>query len=100
LVSEAVWTHTCHHRMPLQELSLMTAAKTGIDGVINPQPVAAPLTRSAIFLVVTINPGPDHRSTVRSFCADLPALFRAVEFRNLEAGLIPPPKRLESRVSW
>ena len=65
----------------------MTAAKTGFDGVINPQPVAAPLTRSAIFLVVTINPGPDHRSTVRSFCADLPALFRAVEFRNLEAGL-------------
>jgi porphyrinogen peroxidase len=65
----------------------MTAAKTGIDSVIDPQPVVAPLTRSAIFLVVTINPGPDHRSTVRSFCTDLPALFRAVEFRNLEAGL-------------
>ena len=65
----------------------MTVVKTGIDDVISPQPVAAPLTRSAIFLVVTINPGPDHRSTVRSFCADLPALFRAVEFRNLEAGL-------------
>src|SRR6476659_3742264 len=73
--------------MSLQELSPMTAAKIDIDGEINPQPVAAPLTRSAIFLVVTINPGPDHRSTVRSFCADLPALFRAVEFRNLEAGL-------------
>src|SRR6202046_4663366 len=55
--------------------------------MINPQPVAAPLTRSAIFLIVTINPGPNHRSTVRSFCADLPTLFRAVEFRNLEAGL-------------
>ena len=65
----------------------MTVVKTGIDDVISPQPVAAPLTRSAIFLVVTINPGPDHRSTVRSFCAGLPALFRAVEFRNLEAGL-------------
>ena len=65
----------------------MTAAKTGNSGVINPQPVAAPLTRSAIFLVVTINPGSDRRSTVRSFCADLPGLFRAVEFRNLEAGL-------------
>ena len=65
----------------------MTVAKTGTHGVINPQPVAAPLTRSAIFLVVTINPGQDHRATVRSFCADLPALFRAVEFRNLEAGL-------------
>ena len=42
----------------------MTAAKTGIDGVINPQPVAAPLTRSAIFLVVTINLGPDHGWTL------------------------------------
>src|ERR1700736_2683252 len=51
------------------------------------QPVSAPLTRAAIFLVVTINPGPDNRAAVRSFCADLPALIRAVEFRELEAGL-------------
>jgi putative iron-dependent peroxidase len=65
----------------------MTATKPGIEVVSNPQPVAAPLTRSAIFLVVTINPGPNNRSAVRSFFADLPALFRAVEFRNLEAGL-------------
>ena len=52
-----------------------------------PQPVSAPLTRAAIFLVVTINPGPNDRAAVRSFCADLPALVRAVEFRDLEAGL-------------
>ena len=52
-----------------------------------PQPVSAPLTRAAIFLVVTINPSLDNRATVRSFCADLPALIRAVEFRDLEAGL-------------
>jgi porphyrinogen peroxidase len=52
-----------------------------------PQPVSAPLTRAAIFLVVTINPGPDNRAAVRSFFADLPALIRAVEFRDLEAGL-------------
>jgi putative iron-dependent peroxidase len=65
----------------------MTAARSDIDGVIISQPVDAPLTRAAIFLVVTINPGPDNRATVRSFCADLPALSRAVEFRNLEAGL-------------
>ena len=65
----------------------MIAAKTGVDGVILPQPVTAPLTRAAIFLVLTINPGPDNRAVVRSFCGDLPALFRAVEFRNLEAGL-------------
>src|SRR6202048_3250746 len=51
------------------------------------QPVSAPLTRAAIFLVVTINPGPDNRAAGRSFCADLPALIRAVEFRQLEAGL-------------
>jgi putative iron-dependent peroxidase len=52
-----------------------------------PQPVAAPLTRAAIFLVATINPGLENRATVKSFCADLPALLRAVEFRDLEGGL-------------
>ena len=52
-----------------------------------PQPVAAPLTRAAIFLVVTLNPGPEHRTTVRSFCGDFAALVRAVEFRDIEAGL-------------
>jgi len=51
------------------------------------QPVSAPLTRAAIFLVVTINPGSDNQAAVRSFCADLPGLIRAVEFRDLEAGL-------------
>jgi len=65
----------------------MTTVKAGRNGVVISQPVAAPLTRAAIFLVVTINPGPDNRTRVRSFCADLPALNRAVEFRNLEAGL-------------
>ena len=51
------------------------------------QPISAPLTRAAIFLVVTINPGLEHRTAVRSFCADLPSLIRAVEFRDLEAAL-------------
>ena len=51
------------------------------------QPVAAPLTRAAIFLVVTINPGSENRAAVRTLCADLSALIRAVEFRVLEAGL-------------
>jgi putative iron-dependent peroxidase len=51
------------------------------------QSVAAPLTRAAIFLVVTINPGPEHREAVRSFCGDLAALLRAVEFRDIESGL-------------
>jgi len=51
------------------------------------QPVSAPLTRAAIFLVVTVNPGSENRAAVRSFCGDLAALVRAVEFRDLEAGL-------------
>jgi porphyrinogen peroxidase len=52
-----------------------------------PQPVAAPLTRAAIFLVATLNPGFDKRATLRSFCGDLAALVRAVEFRDLEGSL-------------
>ena len=51
------------------------------------QAVAAPLTRAAIFLVATLNPGSENRATLRSLCGDLPALLRAVEFRDLEGGL-------------
>jgi porphyrinogen peroxidase len=51
------------------------------------QAVVAPLTRAAIFLVVTIKPGSDGRATIRSFCGDLAAVVRAVEFRDIEAGL-------------
>ena len=52
-----------------------------------PQPVAAPLTRAAIFLVMTVNPGAEHRATVRAVCADLAKLVRAVEFRDLDGAL-------------
>src|SRR5262249_54126358 len=52
-----------------------------------PQPVAEPLTRAAIFLVVTINQGLDSGGTIRGFCGDLAALVRAVEFRDIESGL-------------
>jgi putative iron-dependent peroxidase len=65
----------------------MTAPKADVEPGAVPQPVSAPLTRAAIFLVVTINPGPDNRAAVRSFCADFAALYRAVDFRDLEAGL-------------
>jgi porphyrinogen peroxidase len=51
------------------------------------QAVAAPLTRAAIFLVATLNPGSENRAALRSFCGDLAALVRAVEFRGLEGGL-------------
>jgi putative iron-dependent peroxidase len=51
------------------------------------QSVAGSLTRAAIFLVVTVNPGAASRSAVRSFCGDLPGLVRAVGFRDIEANL-------------
>jgi porphyrinogen peroxidase len=57
------------------------------DAVVVAQAVSAPLTRAAIFLVVTINKGEGDVGAVRSFCADFAGLVRAVEFRDLEAGL-------------
>ncbi len=52
-----------------------------------PQPVATGLTRAAIFLVVTVNPGAGHRAAIRAFCADLAALVRSVGFREQEGTL-------------
>lgn len=55
---------------------------------IVPQSVVAPLTRAAIFLVVCIRKDADAAvARLRSFCADLSGLIRAVEFRDIEAGL-------------
>jgi putative iron-dependent peroxidase len=51
------------------------------------QSVAARLTRAAIFLVVTINPGSAAGETVRGVCADLSSLLRGVGFRNLNGQL-------------
>jgi putative iron-dependent peroxidase len=36
---------------------------------------------------LTVKPDPEHYATVRSFCGDLAGLIRAVEFRDIEAGL-------------
>ena len=52
-----------------------------------PQAVLAPLTRAAIFLVASVKPDSASWATVRSLCADLPGIFRAVDFRRLEAAL-------------
>ena len=52
-----------------------------------PQPIAAPLTRAALFLVATINPGAESAAQVRSLCADLASLTRAVGFRADDACL-------------
>jgi putative iron-dependent peroxidase len=65
---------------------MSTPEEAGKSAVIA-QPVAAPLTRAAIFLVVTLNPDSTSRATLRSFCGDLAALVRAVEFRDLEGQL-------------
>ncbi|MGH7088762.1 MAG: Dyp-type peroxidase [Stellaceae bacterium] len=53
----------------------------------NPQPVVAQLTRAAVFLVATVNPGPKPCASVRALCGDLAALLRAVGFRDLEGRL-------------
>jgi putative iron-dependent peroxidase len=58
-----------------------------LNEVVLPQPVVGPLTRSAIFLVVCIRQDGDAYTRLRSFCADLSGLIRAVEFRDIEAGL-------------
>ena len=52
-----------------------------------PQPVAGSLTRAAIFLVVTMNDGPEPEAAVRGLCADLATLQRAVGFRDLDGRL-------------
>jgi putative iron-dependent peroxidase len=49
------------------------------------QDVLGPLTRAAIFLVVTVNPGAEQ--LVRELLTDLPGLQRSVGFRSLDGGL-------------
>ncbi len=58
-----------------------------LNEVVLPQTVIGPLTRAAIFLVVCIRPERANYAELRSFCADLSGLVRAVEFRDAEAGL-------------
>jgi porphyrinogen peroxidase len=59
------------------------ARQTGVVA----QPVTAPLTPAAIFLVVTVNPGAAAEGAVRSLCADLASLVKAVGFRDLDGDL-------------
>src|SRR5271156_3468211 len=59
----------------------------GSDQVPLAQPVLSPLTRAAIFLVLTMKPEGESYATVRSFCGDLSGIIRAVEFRDIDAGL-------------
>src|SRR5258708_383320 len=65
----------------------MTASGTRSNFAPVAQLVVQDLTRAAIFLVVTIDPGATSRAAIRSFCGDLPALVRAVGFRDIEGNL-------------
>ncbi len=54
---------------------------------ITPQPMVSPLTRAAIFLVLTLKPGARSEASVRALCGDLASLLRAVGFRDLQGEL-------------
>lgn len=54
---------------------------------IESQAVASKLSRAAIFLVATLNEGPDSLDAVRAMCGDLAGFVRAVGFRDLDGGL-------------
>src|SRR6202034_3981337 len=58
-----------------------------LNEVVLPQNVVGPLTRSAIFLVLCIRQDGDAYLRLREFCAGFSGLIRAVEFRDVEAGL-------------
>src|SRR5215469_8557202 len=64
-----------------------TSAQASAPAVVVSQPVSSPLTKTAIFLVVKINPDNESRARVLSLCADLSALLRAVGFRVPEGSL-------------
>src|ERR1700756_2468900 len=65
----------------------MTAPGTPSDQPPVSQLVVQDLTRAAIFLIVTVNPGMTERAAIRSFCGNLPALVRSVGFRDIEGNL-------------
>jgi putative iron-dependent peroxidase len=65
----------------------MSVTNSGNSVRFEPQAVAAPLTRAAIFLVLKMNSGSEARDAIRAFCPDLAAIFRAVDFRDIEGGL-------------
>jgi porphyrinogen peroxidase len=69
------------------EPNLMTTARAPEASPPSPQSVVAPLTRTAIFLVLTADCGSRSRAAIRMFCTELAALIRAVSFRDIEGGL-------------
>jgi len=63
------------------------SAQVSAPGATISQLVSSPLTKTAIFLVVTMNGGNENRASVLALCADLSALLRSVGFRALEGSL-------------
>jgi porphyrinogen peroxidase len=58
----------------------------GVPSTIS-QPVAAPLTRAAMFLVATVNDGAGPAEAVRGLAADLSGLLRSIGFRDSDSRL-------------
>jgi putative iron-dependent peroxidase len=58
-----------------------------LNEIVLPQTVVGPLTRAAIFLVLCIRQDEDTYEPLRAFYAGFSGLIRAVEFRDVEAGL-------------
>src|ERR1700729_3670966 len=54
---------------------------------IEPQSIVAPLSRAAVFLVLTIGSAPDAVQRVRGVIADIGGLLRTVGFRDLQGRL-------------
>ena len=66
-------------------LRLASRDVEGFDPV--PQPVTSPVTRTAIFLVVTMTSGEGSVNGVRALCKDLNALVRSIGHRSSEGEL-------------
>ncbi len=64
-----------------EPIAEMTNAAAPDASAKTPQAVVVPLTRDTIFLVLAAKPDDGSLVTIRSLCADLPALVRAVGFR-------------------
>jgi len=56
----------------------MTKPDLAATEPVEPQAVCSPVTRSAIFIVATIQPGDAAADAVRSWCADIAGLVRSV----------------------
>jgi porphyrinogen peroxidase len=85
----ATWATGGSHRLTrcnLHEGPKRVSKESSVPSAAS-QPVVAPLTRAAIFLVVTVNSGKENEAAVRTLCSDLAALLRAVGFRDLEGRL-------------